>query len=279
MRFWITKNGEVPVHEQIVRQVMLGIMSEDLPAGYKLPSVRAFARRHRVHANTVSAAYHQLLSNGWLELRRGSGLFVRPMRNVGDDPLDRIAAGALDAARAHGFRSEEILRRIERLIQSRSRTAILVAEPEPAMRAILVEELREQSPVPVREFAASAPPGSVVVGLANQIAGIPGAIPLQIRSIPSLLEGQPRPAATSVVAVASRSARFRHSSRAVLIAVGLDPASILEVDAGAEDWRDRIALSSLVIADLLAARDLTADPRVRIYRVISDQSVCELTAL
>ena len=31
MRFWITKNSEVPVREQLVRQVLLGILSEDFP--------------------------------------------------------------------------------------------------------------------------------------------------------------------------------------------------------------------------------------------------------
>jgi DNA-binding transcriptional regulator YhcF (GntR family) len=41
MRFWITKNSELPIREQLVRQVVLGILSEDLPAGHKLPSVRA----------------------------------------------------------------------------------------------------------------------------------------------------------------------------------------------------------------------------------------------
>jgi DNA-binding transcriptional regulator YhcF (GntR family) len=79
MRFWITKNSELPVREQLVRQVLLGILSEDLPSGHKLPSVRALARRHGIHANTVSAAYHDLLQQGWLELRRGSGLYVKAL--------------------------------------------------------------------------------------------------------------------------------------------------------------------------------------------------------
>src|SRR5258708_39685326 len=88
MRFWITKNSELPVREQLVRQVLLGILSEDLPAGQRLPSVRALARRHNIHANTVSAAYHDLLQKGWLELRRGSGLYVRPLGSAGEDATD-----------------------------------------------------------------------------------------------------------------------------------------------------------------------------------------------
>jgi DNA-binding transcriptional regulator YhcF (GntR family) len=51
MRFWITKNSELPVREQLVRQIRLAILSEDLPTGDKLPSIRAFARRYKIHSN------------------------------------------------------------------------------------------------------------------------------------------------------------------------------------------------------------------------------------
>ena len=103
MRFWITKNSELPLRDQLVRQVLLGILSEDLPAGQKLPSVRALARRHRIHANTVSAAYHDLLEQGWLELRHGSGLYVCPPREVeGQGKLDGLLVAVLKAARTEG---------------------------------------------------------------------------------------------------------------------------------------------------------------------------------
>ncbi len=64
MRFWITKNSDLSIRDQLVRQVILGILSEDLPHGQKLPSVRAMARRHRIHSNTVSAAYQVLTQEG-----------------------------------------------------------------------------------------------------------------------------------------------------------------------------------------------------------------------
>src|SRR6185295_19013460 len=100
MRFWITKNDELSVHEQLVRQVLLGILSHDLPPGHKLPSVRALARRHQIHPNTVSAAYHDLLGRGWLELRRGSGVYVRPSESVEKGGLDQLLVALLQAA--HG---------------------------------------------------------------------------------------------------------------------------------------------------------------------------------
>src|SRR5512133_1430813 len=71
MRLWLARGSEVPIREQVVTQVVLGILSDDLPPGVRLPSTREIARRFRVHANTVSAAYRELERDGWIESRRG----------------------------------------------------------------------------------------------------------------------------------------------------------------------------------------------------------------
>ena len=164
MRFWITKNGEVPLREQLVRQVVLAILSEDLPAGHKLPSIRALARRYKIHSNTVSAAYHDLLQRGWLELRRGSGLYVRSLQQSGEaaGALDLLLADMLRGARAKGHEPAEVLRRLEQLVQPREYTRIVAVESEPGMRKILHTELTEGlSPT---EAYFSVAPGSAFVG-------------------------------------------------------------------------------------------------------------------
>src|ERR687883_700682 len=79
MRLWLSKNSEVPLREQLVAQIVLGIVSDDLKPGQRLPSTRELARRHRIHSNTVSAAYRDLAGRGWVEFRRGSGVYVRPL--------------------------------------------------------------------------------------------------------------------------------------------------------------------------------------------------------
>src|SRR5207302_10858127 len=151
MRFWITKNSELSIREQLVRQVLLGILSEDLPPGQKLPSVRALARRHHIHSNTVSAAYHDLLVRGWLELRRGSGLYVRSLDPAGDgrSELDGLLVTLLQAARSRGHEPEDVLQRLEHLVRPRHYERILVAEPEPAMREILQAEIGEHLSIAV----------------------------------------------------------------------------------------------------------------------------------
>ena len=74
MRLWLSRKSPVSMREQIATQLMLGVISEDLKPGQRVPSVRELARSHQIHANTVSAAYRDLVQRGWLETRHGSGV-------------------------------------------------------------------------------------------------------------------------------------------------------------------------------------------------------------
>jgi GntR family transcriptional regulator len=76
VKIWISKNSEVPVREQLVAQVTLGIASGDLKVGERLPSTREIALRNDVHANTVGAAYQKLVDQKLIEFRKGSGFYV-----------------------------------------------------------------------------------------------------------------------------------------------------------------------------------------------------------
>ena len=90
MRFWISRKSEVPVREQLTAQIVLAITSGELEAGAKLASTRALARQLGIHANTASAAYRELASRGWLEQRKGSGVYVRaiPEKRALEGPLE-----------------------------------------------------------------------------------------------------------------------------------------------------------------------------------------------
>src|SRR5690242_5899235 len=80
MRLWLNRTGDVSLREQLITQVVLGILSRELAPGQRLPSTRELSRRFGIHANTASAAYRQLESEGWVETRHGSGVFVRTTR-------------------------------------------------------------------------------------------------------------------------------------------------------------------------------------------------------
>ena len=155
-----------------MRQVLLGILSDDLPAGHKLPSVRSVARRYEIHSNTVSTAYHDLLEQGWLELRRGSGLYVRPLQSDGDGQLDRMLAALLQAARRQDYAPEDVLQCLEHMIHPVPYEQILIAEPESAKREILLEELSSSLPVPIAiaDFDHPAMARALVVALPTRAA-------------------------------------------------------------------------------------------------------------
>ena len=56
MQIRIRRNTGVPVKEQIRAQIELAMLSGELPRGSRLPPIRTWARKLRVHANTISAA-------------------------------------------------------------------------------------------------------------------------------------------------------------------------------------------------------------------------------
>src|SRR5579859_6492132 len=103
MQLWFARGSDVSIREQLVTQVILGILSGDLAPGQRLPSTRELARRFKLHPNTASAGYRQLEREGWLESRRGSGVFVRAgkagARSASAQSLDQLISDFFTSAR------------------------------------------------------------------------------------------------------------------------------------------------------------------------------------
>ena len=72
----IDKDSVQPVYLQIANQLMVFIKEGNLQAGHRLPSTRQMADWLQVHRKTVIQAYDELLAQGWLESRTGSGTYV-----------------------------------------------------------------------------------------------------------------------------------------------------------------------------------------------------------
>ncbi len=71
-------NDRQPIYRQIRERVIVMILDGTLKAGDALPSVRVVAVESRVNHLTVLKAYQQLADEGFVESRRGVGMFVRP---------------------------------------------------------------------------------------------------------------------------------------------------------------------------------------------------------
>lgn len=72
----LNKKSVVPLYRQFYDAIREAILNRQFPPGYRLPSTRELARASAVSRNTVTAAYEQLIAEGYLETRNGSGTFV-----------------------------------------------------------------------------------------------------------------------------------------------------------------------------------------------------------
>lgn len=104
-------DGQGPLHAQLTRalRARLGIVLEP---GRRLPSSRQLARDLGLSRNTVIAAYEQLLAEGSLESRAGSGVFsARPVAGIpsAQDPVGRCEPQSRYARRARRFHEHAAL--------------------------------------------------------------------------------------------------------------------------------------------------------------------------
>lgn len=77
MLFRIHPDSGVPIYLQLVRQAMHAVETGALRPGEQLPAIRALAEDTVTNPNTVAKAYRELEHEGVIELRQGSGAFVR----------------------------------------------------------------------------------------------------------------------------------------------------------------------------------------------------------
>ncbi len=92
MPILISKESEVPLRQQLAEQIVFRIATGKLHPGESLPSVRELARRLKIHHNTVSEAYQDLIRRKWLEGKRGRRVTVRAVDTGGPSGT----AGSLD---------------------------------------------------------------------------------------------------------------------------------------------------------------------------------------
>src|SRR5581483_11082173 len=147
MRLWLSKNSDVPLREQLATQILLGIVSFDLKPGERLPSTRELAQRFQIHANTVSAAYRDLAARGWVEFRKGSGIYVR--QPVADQQTaerlehEQIIATLFQIARERSYTLSDIQAGVRRFFAAQPQDHFLVVEPDSELCRILIAEIEE----------------------------------------------------------------------------------------------------------------------------------------
>jgi GntR family transcriptional regulator len=293
MRIWLSKSSEVPLREQLATQILLGIVSNDLKPGQKLPSTRELARRYDIHSNTVSAAFQDLERRGWVEFRKGSGVYVRELTSdAATDPkleLDQLISTLLQVARERGHSLGEIQSRIKRWLETQPPDHFLVIEPDEEMRDILIAEIKEATGFRVSgsSIAECSNPamlaGAAPVAMYGQAEAVRSALPadascllLRLRSVPGTIAGQERPSVDALLTVVSRWPDFLKWARTILVAAAIDPDALSFRDAREKGWQKGLTSSAMVITDALTATQVPSGCRTRVFRIISDASLDEL---
>src|SRR6187402_2181036 len=72
------EHDDSPVYLKLRATIAAAILRGQYRAGDQLPSVRALAAEHGANPLTVAKAYQSFQDEGYVEVRRGVGMFVLP---------------------------------------------------------------------------------------------------------------------------------------------------------------------------------------------------------
>lgn len=152
MDLQINSKSRVPVHVQLEEQIKHLILAGGFEVGSRLPSIRALAGFLRINRNTVSRVISDLEREGYVESRRGSGVYVvEPPVEERDIKRQRLLERVMELAAAQGMPVEELgyalLARAGFPVPEK--TKILFVECTEAELDQFSDELEEQLPVEV----------------------------------------------------------------------------------------------------------------------------------
>ncbi len=293
MQLWFAHESAVTLREQLVTQIILGILSDDLRPGQRLPSTRELARRFRLHPNTVSAGYRQLDREHWVEFRRGSGVYVRDTKPekalTPAFALDQLLGELLRSARKLGFPLATVRSRLRHWFELQPPDHFLLIEPDEELRRILTAELQRAVMLPVKSCRlqdselSEECEGAIPVTLAGKEKFVRQAMPggtelliLQVRSVPSSLASWlPAPRGV-LLGVASRWPGFLKLARTMLVATGFHADSLLFRDARKAHWQRGLKEAAAVVCDEVTASELPKTFRIVPFPLVSEASLTEL---
>ena len=291
MQLWFARGSEVSIREQLVTQVVVGILSDDLAPGQRLPSTRELARRFKVHPNTISAGYRQLQKDRWVEFRRGSGVYVAAKKPEAPlttaVALDQMIATLFRSARKSGVSWPALRARLRQWLELQPPDHFLLIEPDQELRRIVASEIQQSSGWPAQGCDLGDLPaaldGAIAVALPNRTAAVRQALPagsdlltLEFRSVTASLAGYlPAPSA-ALVGIASRWSNFLKIARTMLIAAGFAPDALLVRDATEPNWQRGLKQTAAVVCDSLTATELPAGCRAIPFSLLSETSITEL---
>ncbi len=217
LRLWFSPASEVPMYRQLATQVQLAILSGDLKPGERLPSTRELARRFSIHPNTVSAGYRQLVRDGWVEYRHGSGVYIQSEAAPAQTPeqiLDQHIVEFFKTVRELRLPAVAIRQRVAEWIAAPPPDHFVLIDPDVDAREILLTEIRKLTTWPAAAISIEEARKPEAM-----LAAIPLCRPSKTKMVRAVL-----PAGTELIPLQIRSANQ-----------WLDPGAAFA--EGQADWR------------------------------------------
>jgi GntR family transcriptional regulator len=106
---FLDSQDPTPIYAQLAGQVRGLIDAGSWPPGHQVPAVRALAIQLRINPMTVQKVYDLLKQQGYLESRRGQGVFVLgPRRADPREAFERELGRLLARGRQMGLSADEV---------------------------------------------------------------------------------------------------------------------------------------------------------------------------
>jgi GntR family transcriptional regulator len=147
MQISLSKRSDVPLRQQLAEQIVFLITTGQLRTGERLPSVRSLARRIKVHHNTVSEAYQDLVRRSWVTRQRGSRLIVgvrKDSSELSPSSLDELINESIRRAKEMGYSLQALTECVRKRLLAEPADHFLVVEEEPGLREIIRQEVQEK---------------------------------------------------------------------------------------------------------------------------------------
>jgi DNA-binding transcriptional regulator YhcF (GntR family) len=293
MRIVLSKESEVPLRQQLADQIAFLIATGQLGAGDALPSVRALGRQSKVHHNTVSEAYQDLVRRGWLTRRPGSRLVVGTVAAARPAPphdLDGLINESIQRARNMGFSLQALRLRVRERLLAEPPDHFLVVEQEAGLREIIRREISEILNWPVQgcsveEFAAQPglAIGAQVVAAKHVVESLRPLVPQSRPAIGILytqasdqidrLSKLQRPSILSLVSV---SESFLKTARSLLAPI-VGSRHVLNEFLVTAAGRPRLGDADVVVCDTVTFDRVRSRVKVR-YRLVASGCLDDLAS-
>jgi len=290
----IDSSSEIPIRQQLIEQIIFLIATGVLSAPQFVPSVRDLARRLKIHHNTVSEAYKELVRRKWLARRHGSRLVVisRQILAVPDttQSLDDIINLTIQMAHTMGYSLQSLRARVRERLMLAPPDHLLVIEQDEGLREILCDEIRSALPYTVKGCSQedlAANPGIAIGALAVASLYSTGKVdelfpkdrpivPVKYNKADEHIRRIRELSQPSVIAVVSTSARFLTVARSVLAqAIGSGHQLREVLLPGEKPPAPRSA--DIVFCDSIAKRTLRS-ARVIHYSLVTPRSLEQVDA-